>query len=126
MVRHGGAFGRIQLGDVGGLDLLDGDRRLGPGLVLGVMQRLLLAPLGGATHRLGELHRDGAAGEDGAGRISFNDFQLTYLVGSIALAVILFDGGLRTPRSVVRIALWPALSLSMTKAFVTLWVMPGP
>ena len=56
---------RPQLGDVGGLDLLDGDRRLGPGLVLGVMQRLLLAPLGGATHRLGELHRDRLAGEDG-------------------------------------------------------------
>ncbi len=36
------------------------------------------------------------AGEDGPGGLKFNDYEATYLVGSIALAVILFDGGLRT------------------------------
>lgn len=36
------------------------------------------------------------AGEDGPGGLRFNDYDATYLVGSIALAVILFDGGLRT------------------------------
>jgi cell volume regulation protein A len=36
------------------------------------------------------------AGEDGPGGLKFNDYDATYLVGSIALAVILFDGGLRT------------------------------
>jgi cell volume regulation protein A len=52
------------------------------------------------------------AGEDGIGGIVFNDFRLTYLVGSIALAIILFDGGLRTPRAAFRLALAPAASLA--------------
>ena len=38
------------------------------------------------------------AGEDGPGGIAFDDFQAAYLIGSIALAVILFDGGLRAER----------------------------
>ena len=36
------------------------------------------------------------AGESGPGGISFNNVALTYTVGSVALALILFDGGLRT------------------------------
>jgi cell volume regulation protein A len=59
------------------------------------------------------------AGEDGIGGIHFSDFRLTYLVGSIALAIILFDGGLRTPRQAFRIALWPALSLATVGVVVT-------
>ncbi len=51
--------------DAGLIDEFDGDRGLGPGLVLGVMQGLLLAPLGGAAHGLGELDFDRLAGEDG-------------------------------------------------------------
>ena len=59
------------------------------------------------------------AGEDGIGGIQFSDFRLTYLVGSIALAIILFDGGLRTPRSAFRIALAPAASLATIGVVVT-------
>lgn len=52
------------------------------------------------------------AGEDGLGRIQFTDFGAAYLIGSIALAVILFEGGLKTERRMVRIALWPSLALA--------------
>lgn len=58
------------------------------------------------------------AGEDGLG-IEFSDFHATYLVGSMALAIILFDGGLRTPRAMFRIALWPALSLATVGVVIT-------
>jgi cell volume regulation protein A len=59
------------------------------------------------------------AGEDGPGGIEFDDFHLTYLVGSVALAVILFDGGLRTTRTVFRLALWPGVSLASVGVLVT-------
>ncbi|MBI3710625.1 MAG: cation:proton antiporter, partial [Proteobacteria bacterium] len=59
------------------------------------------------------------AGEDGPGGIVFSDFSLTYLVGSVALAIILFDGALRTPRATFRIAMWPALSLATVGVVVT-------
>lgn len=52
------------------------------------------------------------AGEDGPGRIAFGDFQIAYLVGSLALTAILFQGGLNTERHMIREALWPSLSLA--------------
>ncbi len=52
------------------------------------------------------------AGEDGPGGIVFNDFRLTYLLGSIALVIILFEGGLKTSAGMLRIAGWPALALA--------------
>ncbi len=59
------------------------------------------------------------AGEEGPGGIKFDDYQLTYLVGSGALAVILFDGGLRTRFSRFRGTLFPALLLATVGVFVT-------
>lgn len=49
-------------------------------------------------------------GEDGPLGLKFDDFQLVYVVGSVALAVILFDGGLRTSRQSLRLAAAPALT----------------
>jgi cell volume regulation protein A len=52
------------------------------------------------------------AGEDGPGGIRFNDVQLTYLIGSIALGIILFDGGMRTHAATVRVGIAPGLVLA--------------
>lgn len=51
-------------------------------------------------------------GEGGPLGIRFDDFGLAFLVGSVALAVVLFDGGLRTPRAVFRLAAAPAILLA--------------
>ena len=37
------------------------------------------------------------AGSDGIGGIAFENYRLAHAIGSLALAMILFDGGLSTP-----------------------------
>ncbi|MCK0195517.1 potassium/proton antiporter [Ancylobacter sp. 6x-1] len=59
------------------------------------------------------------AGEDGPGQIHFSDYRATYLVGSAALAIILFDGGLRTRMASFRGTLAPALVLSTAGVVIT-------
>jgi len=59
------------------------------------------------------------AGEDGPGGILFDDFRIVYLVGSVGLALILFDGGLHTTKTVFRLALWPAVSLATVGVLIT-------
>src|ERR671916_316148 len=48
------------------------------------------------------------AGSEGLGRIAFDDYQFSFRVGVVALALILFDGGLNTPLAAVRRAAAPA------------------
>ena len=52
------------------------------------------------------------AGEDGLGGYRFNDYELSFWVGNLALAVILLDGGLRTTFATFRTGLRPASVLA--------------
>ena len=58
-------------------------------------------------------------GEDGPGGIFFDNYFAAYVIGSIALAIILFDGGLRTELRNFRLAAWPALLLASVGVVVT-------
>lgn len=59
------------------------------------------------------------AGSEGLGGIEFEEYSLTHAIGTVALAVILFDGGLRTSFESVRAAWKPASILATFGVFVT-------
>jgi potassium/hydrogen antiporter len=59
------------------------------------------------------------AGGEGPGGILFRDFHAAYLIGSISLAIILFDGGLRTDPGAIRRALWPSVALATVGVVAT-------
>jgi cell volume regulation protein A len=48
------------------------------------------------------------AGSEGVGGIAFDDYPFAFRIGSAALALILFDGGLNTPVETLRRSLAPA------------------
>ena len=53
-----------------------------------------------------------AAGSEGVGGIAFENYQFAFRLGTVALVLILFDGGLNTPLSSVRLAARPAATLA--------------
>ena len=59
------------------------------------------------------------AGEDGIGGIHFDDIDTAFLIGNLALAIIIFDGGLGTRMDTFRSSLRPALSLATVGVFLT-------
>ncbi len=65
------------------------------------------------------------AGESGPGGIHFADYHLANLAGTTGLAVILFDGGMRTPLDNFRVALRPSLALATVGVLVTTLVVGG-
>ncbi|HEV7255352.1 MAG TPA: potassium/proton antiporter [Mesorhizobium sp.] len=84
---------------------------VGTGLVLAAAFSSLIAFRFGAPLLLLFLGIGLAAGENGLG-IDFDNAGLAYFLGSIALAVILFDSGFGTPLAVLRQAAGPALALA--------------
>jgi cell volume regulation protein A len=83
-------------------------------ILAGLLSRIVNAPLLLVFLLVGML-----AGQNLPADIIFGDFRSAYLIGSIALAVILFEGGLKTRPEIVRLVLWPALALSTVGVAIT-------
>ncbi len=92
---------------------------LGALLVLAGILSSLIALRVGAPLLLLFLLIGMAAGESGPGGIRFDDVGAAYTVGSIALALILFDGGLRTRLQTFRSVLAPAGLLATLGVLIT-------
>ncbi len=60
-----------------------------------------------------------AVGSDGAGWIDFNDYALARTVGIVALALILFEGGLAAGFPEIRPVLGPSLMLAVVGTLIT-------
>src|SRR5205809_2924388 len=92
---------------------------LGALLVLAGILSSLIAMRFGAPLLLVFLVVGMLAGEEGPGGIRFDDVRTAYIVGSVALALILFDGGLRTRLSTFRSVLAPSLTLATVGVLLT-------
>jgi cell volume regulation protein A len=92
---------------------------LGSLLVLAGILSSLIALRFGAPLLLVFLLVGMMAGEGGPGGIKFDDVGTAYMVGSIALALILFDGGLRTRFASFRNVLAPSVTLATVGVLIT-------
>lgn len=92
---------------------------LGSVLVMAGILSSLLALRFGAPLLLVFLFVGMAAGESGPGGLRFDDVRTTYLVGSVALALILFDGGLKTRFQSIRAVLAPSAALATIGVLVS-------
>ena len=104
---------------MGSLDSVSLVILLGSMLVLAGILSSLVALRFGAPLLLVFLLVGMLAGENGPGGIKFDDVGVAYTVGSIALALILFDGGLRTRFATFRNVLAPALTLATVGVLIT-------
>src|SRR5262245_20223126 len=92
---------------------------LGALLVLAGILSSLVAVRFGAPLLLVFLVVGMLAGEAGPGGIKFDDVRFVYTVGSMALALILFDGGLRTRPHTIRSVVWAAFMLATFGVLIT-------
>jgi cell volume regulation protein A len=87
-------------------------------ILAGLISRRVGAPMLLVFLALGML-----AGDDGVLGIPYDDFTSAYLIGSVALAVILLEGGLKTPVPMLRLAFWPAAVLATIGVALTAAVL---
>ncbi len=66
------------------------------------------------------------AGDGGIGGIRFGDAGTAYMIGSVALAVVLFDSGFHTPLRSLRTAALPSLSLATVGVVLTALIVAVP
>jgi cell volume regulation protein A len=66
------------------------------------------------------------AGSEGVGGIPFDDYQFAFRMGSLALALILFDGGLNTPLEALRSSWAPAGVLATAGVGLTALLVAVP
>jgi cell volume regulation protein A len=92
---------------------------LGAILVMAGILSSLLALRFGAPLLLVFLLIGMLAGDSGPGHLQFDDVRSTYLVGSVALALILFDGGLKTRFQSIRTVLAPSMLLATVGVLLT-------
>jgi len=72
------------------------------------------------------------AGSEGLGGIEFEDYRLAHGIGTVALALILFDGGLSTSLAAMRVVWQPAIILATWGVLLTAiitglaasWILP--
>ena len=100
--------------DYGVISLLLASLMLLASILAGILSARVGAPLLLVFLLLGML-----AGQDGPGGFAFDDVETAFLIGSVALAVILFDGGVRTDTATIRRAWGPSLVLATFGAVVT-------
>ena len=59
------------------------------------------------------------AGSEGIGGIDFDNYGVAHAIGTLALGIILFDGGLSTPVSSIRMIWRPAMVLATVGVLIT-------
>src|ERR1700688_1198954 len=104
---------------MGSLDTFSIAILLGSLLVLAGILSSLVALRFGAPLLLVFLLLGMMAGEGGPGGLKFDDVGTAYMVGSVALALILFDGGLRTRFATFRNVLAPSVTLATVGVLIT-------
>lgn len=63
------------------------------------------------------------AGEDGPGRIYFNNAPVAYLIGTLSLIIILFDSGFSTKLKSWKNAVFPSFALSTIGVIITMIIV---
>jgi cell volume regulation protein A len=58
-------------------------------------------------------------GSQGVGHFPFENYALSYRLGTVALVLILFDGGMNTSRATLKAGFWPATPLATAGVFLT-------